>query len=415
MPYNDATIRVPLTFGKRLVRVLWGGLWLLLTGVAMFSSFLMFAGLVAEDWRPEGAANVALAWGGAILLDVVGLWLLWRAAFVALAVCRLSVRGIEYRFLWKRRLLPWTDVWEIDLSAGLRLRVGLKWVRVAARKGFGESHREAIHRIWRMALTGSGRRRLPTVPTGMVGPGVAVFAGCAAALVASLFLYVAVSPRGEPWLAAGGVLVGLLAVFCLRYAWRQLGRYYLTPEAFMLARTLGDRTIPWADAEWVRLLITEGDDAHARMLVQSRHGPTAVAMPLNARRKAVRFVIGRTTSAFLIDDNTGQVGPPEQGAYDEVRDRAVAMVGRVTRRYILHGLAGLAASAGVIVVAVLVALYVNPREHWYRLNWPLLVCLVIIGLIWGIRSFHRAARARRDLDRIIDPTLFYDARRPDPR
>ena len=53
-------------------------------------------------------------------------------------------------------------------------------------------------------------------------------------------------------------------------------------------------------------------------------------------------------------------------------------------------------------------LRVDP-EMLKQIRWEIFSAVFSAGLAWTIESFRRARRARRDLDRIIDPVLFGDA------
>ena len=119
----------------------------------------------------------------------------------------------------------------------------------------------SIRRIWRQALAGAGRRRLPTA-RGMVGPGVAILVGCWAVIMAFGFLYFVGETKDSATVlgtSLGGTAFLLLALLSFRYTWRESTyRYYATPEALELRRLFRSRTITWADAQWIRLMHTEG-------------------------------------------------------------------------------------------------------------------------------------------------------------
>ena len=50
----------------------------------------------------------------------------------------------------------------------------------------------------------------------------------------------------------------------------------------------------------------------------------------------------------------------------------------------------------------------DPARHEYSKVWDFLVAIFSAGLATGIESFRRARRARKDLDRIIDPVILGD-------
>ncbi len=399
---GQVRIRIRRSAAQRLRALLLGLLWLLAACLVLLIPLVAF--LIGEDSRWCFDSPWPLIWLGVIGVGgaAAGPCLLRHALMVMFSSRWITREGIQRRLPWWCRLLPWTDVHGIERDKGFRLLVGRGSVLVPARASFVAQRLGLLRRLWRQGVTGSGRRRLPTVATGPVGPEVAILFLLLVAIMAASNLAAALAHRDAPRSPGAAAVLIVVGAIIGRYVWRHMmWRHYMTCDGMLLRGRFRSRRIGWGEVRWIRLSRSRGDRAAGKLFLQGRRRAIGLAMPLRPWRRAARFILSRCEQAFLINDSTGAVVGPKASDEADLRDGAVRLARRIVRRYVLHVAAGGTIAVSMIVVALLLLKDGYHKEHPISPVWDCLLSGFLAASYWAVASLSRARRARESLDRIV--------------